>query len=113
MRAPCHRTARNCKSLRSLPQGVIDNCAADLLAAVEQRAPEFERPVPPRADPAAQARLKALAAAVRRIAEQLQVAPEVLATRRDLLQLVNGDTDVPPLQGWRREVVGEALLSLL
>jgi ribonuclease D len=39
--------------------------------------------------------------------------PEVLATRRDLQQLLSGDTDVPPLKGWRREVVGEALLSQL
>lgn len=104
------------ESLRSLPQGVIDNCAADLLAAVESSAhlsssEPVRRAVRP--DPAAQARLKALAAAVRRIAEQLQLTPEVLATRRDLQQLLNGDMDVPPLQGWRREVVGETLLSLL
>jgi len=35
------------------------------------------------------------------------------ATRRDLQQLLSGDTDVPPLKGWRREVVGEALLNQL
>jgi ribonuclease D len=104
------------EGLRSLPQGVIENCAPDLLAAVEASAHLASSAPSPRAahrDPAAQARLKALAAVVRRVAEQLQLTPEVLATRRDLQQLVNGDTDVPPLQGWRREVVGEALLSLL
>jgi ribonuclease D len=104
------------EELRSLPQGVIDNCASDLLAAVEASA-HLATSAPTRRtsrpDPAAQARLKALAAVVRRVAEQLQLTPEVLATRRDLQQLVNGDTDVAPLQGWRREVVGEALLSLL
>ena len=102
--------------VRSLPQGIIDNCATDLLAAVESSAHLASGGLAPRAsrpDPAAQARLKALAAAVKRIAEQLQLMPEVLATRRDLQQLVNGDTNVPPLQGWRREVLGEALLSLL
>ena len=102
--------------LRSLPPGVIENSAADVLAAVASSAHLASgEPVrrAGRPDPATQARLKALAAAVRRIAEQLQLMPEVLATRRDLQQLLNGDTDVPPLQGWRREVVGEALLSLL
>ncbi|HJS21714.1 MAG TPA: ribonuclease D [Steroidobacteraceae bacterium] len=102
--------------LRSLPPGVIENCGVDLLAAVQGSAhltsSEPQRRAP-RPDPAAQARLKLLAATVKRIAEQLQLTPEVLATRRDLQQLLNGDTDVAPLKGWRREVVGEALLSLL
>ncbi len=102
--------------LRSLPRGVVENCAAELLAAVASAAhldSSGAARAPPRRDAAAQARLKALAATVRRIAEQLQLTPEVLATRRDLQQLLNGDTDVPALQGWRREVIGEALLSLL
>jgi ribonuclease D len=102
--------------LRTVPPGVIENCATDLLAAVSGSAHLASREAQRRStrpDPAAQARLKALAATVKRIAEQLQLMPEVLATRRDLQQLLNGDTDIPPLQGWRREVVGEALLSQL
>ena len=102
--------------LRSLPAGVVENSGPDLLAAIASGAHLASGELPRRAarpDPAMQARLKALGVAVKRIAEQLQVMPEVLATRRDLQQLVNGDMDVPPLQGWRREVVGEVLLSLL
>lgn len=102
--------------LRSLPRGVTENCAPDLLAAIDSTS-HLDSSEPARRssrpDPIAQARLKALAATVRRIAEQLQLTPEVLATRRDLQQLVNGDTDVTPLKGWRREVVGNALLSQL
>jgi ribonuclease D len=110
------RDRAHLQRLQSLPPAVIENCAADLLAAVEASAhlaSDGPQRRATRADPAAQARLKALAATVRRIAEQLQLTPEVLATRRDLQQLLNGDKDVAPLQGWRREVVGEALLSLL
>jgi ribonuclease D len=100
----------------SLPRGVIEHCADELLAAVESAshiesvdsARRARRP-----DPQEQARLKALAATVRRIAERLNVVPEVLATRRDLQQLLNGNTDVAPLKGWRRDVVGEALLNQL
>jgi ribonuclease D len=104
------------EQVRSVPPGVIENCGTDLLAAVKGSAHLASADTPRRAsrpDPAAQARLKALVATVRRIAEQLQLVPEVLATRRDLQQLLNGDTDVPPLKGWRREVVGEALLEQL
>ncbi len=102
--------------VRLLPRGVIEKCAPDLLAAIGSTSHlDSSEPLrrAKRADPAEQARLKALAATVRRIAEQLQLTPEVLATRRDLQQLLNGDTDVAPLKGWRRAVVGEALLSQL
>jgi len=37
----------------------------------------------------------------------------VLAPRRDLEALVLGLREVPVLQGWRRSVIGEALLSEL
>jgi ribonuclease D len=59
-------------------------------------------------------------AAVRRLQDLLQklaseagIAPEVLATRKDLTALVRGARDVPPLSGWRRDVVGERLLSVI
>jgi ribonuclease D len=50
---------------------------------------------------------------VRGIAEKLNISPELLATRRDLQQLLAGNADIEPLRGWRREVVGEALLKAL
>jgi ribonuclease D len=60
------------------------------------------------------------AAAVRRLQDELQkvavdagLAPEILATRKDLTALVRGARDVPPVSGWRRDVVGERLLSLI
>jgi ribonuclease D len=102
--------------IASLPRGVIEHCAEDLLAALEESSHLATAEPARRArkpDPVEQARLKALAATVRRIAEQLRLTPEILATRRELLQLLNGDTDVAPLKGWRREVVGEALLRQL
>jgi ribonuclease D len=115
VRALPHNIAQ-LQRLPSVPPGVVENSGADLLAAVEGSSHLASGELPRRAgrpDPEMQARLKTLAATVKRIAEQLQLMPEVLATRRDLQQLLNGETDVPPLQGWRREVVGEALLSLL
>ena len=41
------------------------------------------------------------------------VGAEILATRRELESLVRGDREVRPLRGWRRSVVGEALLAAL
>lgn len=59
-------------------------------------------------------------ALVRRLQEILQrraaeegISPEVLATRRDLTAMVRGARDAAPLRGWRRGVIGGALLAAL
>jgi ribonuclease D len=62
----------------------------------------------------------ALSEAVRKLAEltqlagrELGIAPEILATRREMERLVAGARDGPLLSGWRREVIGERLLEAL
>ena len=47
------------------------------------------------------------------IAAELNLSPEVLATRRDLEQLAEGRRDGPVLQGWRKAVIGDRLLAAL
>ena len=47
------------------------------------------------------------------VAADTGLTAEVLATRRDLTAMVRGARDVPPLAGWRREVIGERLLAAL
>jgi len=45
--------------------------------------------------------------------EAIEVAPAVVATRRDLELLVAAhEPDIPALRGWRREVFGDAALAL-
>ncbi|GGK74910.1 ribonuclease D [Amphritea balenae] len=62
--------------------------------------------------------LKALKALSRAKAEELDIAPEVLLRKKDLDALIRTEKDgqysLPPsLSGWRKEVIGEALLSEL
>ena len=47
------------------------------------------------------------------VAQELQLVPEVLATRRDLEQLADGQRDGAVLRGWRRAILGERLLAAL
>lgn len=91
---------------------------ASLLAAVKaaKEQPEAELPELPReraglsASPALVALLKVLLAAK---SEEHNVAPKLLATGDDLDRLAAGEgADLPALQGWRREVFGEAALAL-
>jgi ribonuclease D len=60
-----------------------------------------------------QGRLQGLLRLLREAAAELGLEPEILASRRELLALIRGDDSVRPLHGWRRTVVGDALLRAL
>ena len=75
---------------------------------------------PPRPLPSSWAkRLKPLKETIRQIADQLELAPEMLVRRKDLEELVRSGLDgqefaLPvELKGWREEVVGRQLLEEL
>jgi ribonuclease D len=47
------------------------------------------------------------------VAEELGLAPELLATQRDLRRLARGERELSVLTGWRGQIAGPALLELL
>lgn len=57
------------------------------------------------------ATVRRLGQMVRERADAMHLSPALLANRRQLEQLVQGERDLPVLKGWRREVVGEELLA--
>lgn len=106
------------EALDVMPPAVVRNSGAAILAELHQAAADLadgsltltqqSRPGVPDT-----AHLKRLGAVVQEIATKLGVAPEILATRGDLTALLRGAREVRPLRGWRRAVVGEALLTAL
>jgi ribonuclease D len=46
-------------------------------------------------------------------ASRLRIHPTALATRRDIELVLSGVGDIPLLQGWRRDVIGNALLEAI
>lgn len=102
--------------LRELPEGIRANSGAKLLELIDAAAvPLPAAPLPPRRrpDPERIATVSRLADLTRRLAAQLQLAPEILATRRELECLAAGERDAAVLRGWRREVIGAELLRAL
>jgi len=104
------------RRIASLPGGPAYRLADELL---EQVGLATGTP-PPAAAPTAERLTPEQQAAVRRLQEEVQamaaetgINAEVLATRRDLTAIVRGAREVPPLTGWRRQVVGERLLAAL
>lgn len=105
------------QAIRSLPAGVVRKRGTEILAliAASSEAAAHEPPahLPPRPDPAQLARVGELMAFVRAQALQLSIAPELLATRRDVEQLVFGGHSEHLLNGWRRTLIGERLQALV
>lgn len=63
--------------------------------------------------PAEDALTDSLAAITRLCAQESGIAAGILASRRELEDLVRGERDLPVLTGWRRRYLGERLLGFL
>jgi ribonuclease D len=110
------RTLEQLRQLPDMPPGLVKRRGAELLAVVAgAEIPDPPPPLParPRPDVARAALVRKLGAISQAVAEELQLVPEVLATRRDLEQLAEGRRDGPPLRGWRLDVLGQRLLAEL
>jgi ribonuclease D len=110
------RTPAELARLAELPEGIRRHSGTAILALIDSlelpaRLPPVAQPGrPPQAETDA---VKRLAELTRQIGRELGIAPEILATRRQMQRLVAGERDMAPLTGWRRAVIGERLLSAL
>ncbi|MBS0387797.1 MAG: ribonuclease D [Proteobacteria bacterium] len=110
------RSAAALERIRELPEGIRANSGAQLLELISAAAvPTPAAPLPQRRrpDPQQLEQVARLADTTRRVAAALNLAPEILATRRELEQLARGNQDGALLRGWRREVIGLELLNAL
>ncbi len=93
------------RNRRRLDTEAVRSILAEPVAATDDRG---GRPTPEQ-----QAAIDACMKELRRAAEELEVSASLLATRRDIARLANGQRELPLLTGWRRSVVGERLLKRL
>ncbi len=110
------RTSTQLAEIAELPEGTRQHSGAALLALIEaQQMPAVLPPLPPRRrpDPAQVESVRALARLTQQTGREIGVAPEILATRRELERLVAGAREGGPLEGWRRDIIGTRLLQAL
>jgi ribonuclease D len=110
------RTKAALAQIADIPPGLVKRHAEELLGCVQAAAiPDPAPPLPGRSrpDPVQAALVRTLGGIVQTLAAELNLVPEVLATRRDLEQLAAGRRDGAVLRGWRRNAVGERLLAAL
>lgn len=103
-------------ALGELPEGIRRHSGEQILALIGSVA--LPPRLPPlaarrRPDPAETDTVRRLSQLTREVGQALGIAPEILATRRDMERLVAGDRQGGPLHGWRRAVIGERLLQAL
>lgn len=110
-------TTQELEDMRTLPAGVARRRGEELLALVargrEQGGAEPASTMPPRPEPQQLAMVTKLMNITRAAAEALKVSPEILATRRDVEQLVFSRRIDRLGTGWRKDVIGDRLIAKL
>jgi len=110
------RTLPALAAIREMPPGLVKRRGAELLECVEQAQVPQPPPALPgrsRPDPVKAALVRKLSSVSQAVARELDLVPEVLATRRDLELFADGRRESALLRGWRRVVLGERLLAAL
>lgn len=104
--------------IRGLSDGLVRNSGKLLVKLVSEAAnsppvpfPDTDKRIKPTPDQ--NALVDVMMALVRMSGEQNDLNPAVLASRKQLEQLVHGDTDINVMQGWRKKFVGEQLARFL
>jgi ribonuclease D len=108
------RTMEALAQIPDLTPGFVERTGGAILAIIDGA--QLSTELPPlaqraRPDAAHMARVKQLAAILQKKAVELDIVAEVLATRRELESIARGETTADVLTGWRRDVVGNALLA--
>ncbi len=104
--------------LRGVEDRLVERHGEDLLQLIKQaRAiPKEQWPVEKRSkrpSPVQEALADLLMCALRILAQQQKISPAIIAGRKELDRLINGERDIALLSGWRKSVAGEVLLDLV
>ena len=109
---------KSLSELRSIPEKLLNRWGheiTDVIKNAHQHAQQvrFEGASPQRLSPEQESTVDVMMAVVRQQALLHDISPGIIATPKTLKRLILGDTELPLLEGWRAEIAGKALLSLL
>lgn len=99
-------------AIEGVPAGLVRRAGQDIIDVIRHAgpAPVLRRGAPTTAEKALVVRLTEV---IRRAATQLEIEPEIIASQKELRQAVARSGGLRALSGWRGELVGDELRSLL
>lgn len=102
--------------IAEIPEGVVKHSGEEILGMIQSAG--IDHPPPPlpkreRPNPEFVAAVKRLAGVAQAIAKELEIASEVLATRKDLEDIAAGRDIAGVLGGWRSEVLADRLKAAI
>ncbi|HID46247.1 MAG TPA: ribonuclease D [Chromatiaceae bacterium] len=116
-RAP--KNTQELEHVRGVETGFVKKSGKTILELIEKARqlpkdqwPRDKHPTT-RPTPQQEATLDLLGAALRLIAHEAGLSPQVIASRKDLLALLNNEENSPLLRGWRKSLAGEPLQELI
>lgn len=108
-------TIRDLEDVRNVQPGVVRRRGEEILELIERGRADAVNEVaasnPPRPQPQQLALVTKLMNLARETAQHAKINAELLATRRDVEQLVFARRTEHLLSGWRREIIGESLVA--
>jgi len=104
--------------IRGLESRIIERHGTTILDIIKQAKalPKDQWPILKKTRPLnnqQDAVVDALMALLRKFCDAQSIAPVAVASRKEVERMVSGDTNVPLLQGWRKEIVGHHLQDFL
>ena len=104
--------------VRGLPERLLNQSGEELIAAINAALALADNALPTvsqneRLTPDQECLADTLMAYLRLLAQENQISPASLSTRKEIEKMVRGKRDIPLLHGWRRHLAGEPLLDLM
>ncbi len=108
------RNERELAAVDGMPATTVRRSGADLLRILDEAANGSDSYVPPAAPSEGQkSLLKKMQKETSGIADELGVAAEIVAPRKELAAALTGERRGRVFRGWRRQIIGDRLLELL
>ena len=104
--------------VRGMPERLLNQSGKDITAAINAALALATDALPTvsqkqRLTPEQECLADTLMAYLRLLAQENQISPASLSTRKEIEKMVRGERDIPLLLGWRKHLAGEPLLDLM
>ncbi|NNF96326.1 MAG: ribonuclease D, partial [Halobacteria archaeon] len=104
--------------VHGLPERLLNQSGEEIIAAINAALAIADDALPTvsqkqRLTPVQECLADTLMAYLRLLAQENQISPASLSTRKEIEKMVRGKRDIPLLHGWRSHLAGEPLLDLI